>query len=150
MKAEFYTQTRDLILTVPEIESVSLWYDNLVNDTDRMNRFPMIFIQMQRIQYNNMTANVQECPGAQIVVHVLFKAIDPEDTGVFDVSQAIYATLHRAGYRRISEQPIYIGGEIIDWQIAFEAPRFTDHDAKPSTRTTPKPPAQIDTEFTPF
>lgn len=150
MKASFYTRTKEILLSVPEITSVSMWQNNLINDTDRMNRFPLIFIQLQQISYNNMTHKVQECQGAQIVIHILFKALDAEDTGVFDVSQQIFIAMHRAGFRRLSEQPIYSGAEVIDWQITFEAPRFTDEDATIEKITTPAKPIEIQAQQTPL
>lgn len=143
MKAEFYTTIKELLLDIPGITSVSIWQNNLINDTDRMNRFPLIFVEFNEMNYNTMTGNIQECNGVQITIHVLFKALDAEDTGVFQISQDVFAQLQRANFRRISERPIYSGEEIIDWQIVFDSPRFTDEDAVSQTIKKPKPPIEI-------
>ena len=147
MVKEFYTTIRDAIKAIPEITSVSLWQNNLINSTDRLNRFPLVYIEMQPVEYGQMSNYVDECEGARVVVHIIHKTIDPEDLKVFSISQKIYVALRALNYRRITELPSYPGGELVEWQITFEAPRFTDSAAVPAKTTQVKPPIDIDESF---
>jgi hypothetical protein len=96
-----------------------------------------VLLSSRGLTTNLSAARFQECNGAKITVHVLYKTLDGEDIGVFDLSQAIFTAMQGYGFSRTSEAPIYSGGEIIDWQIHFDAPRFEDDGAKISFHFTP-------------
>lgn len=150
MKKEYYLQIKALLEGIREVGPVSMWQNNLINDTDRLQRYPMLFIQFTSVPYLTNAGNQQESNASTFTVHILHKAIDTEDTQIFDISQAVFVALQRAGFRRLQEQSNYFGTEIIDWQITFEAPRFTDDDAVVSKITKAKPPVQIDVQQTPL
>lgn len=143
MKKELFTQTRDLLLAISGIDTVKIWNNDILNGADTLGRFPLIFLQFTGLNYATMNGNVQECNGAIIVVHLLYSTIDDQDTGVFDFSQEIFTALQLAGFRRIGESADYTGGEVIDWQITFEAPRFEDEAAKIALQTIIKPSISI-------
>ena len=130
-------------MTVPEVKSVRLWRNNALTDEDTLERFPIVYLQYTNVNYESTAGKTQECNGALVTVHIIYKTLEPEDTGVMDISQAVYVAMHNAGFERKNEVPYYTGGELIDWQITFEAPRWIDEDAKGVKIRIPKPPVNI-------
>lgn len=137
MKADFYKAIKD---TLASIGKVSIWNAGLLNDSDRLGKFPLLFLEFTGINYQTTGKNTQECNGAAVTLHILYNTIDSEDAGIFDTSQQVYAAMQRAGFNRTGERPDYSGGEVIDWIMTFESPRWIDEDAVEEKINTKKPP----------
>lgn len=142
MIKEIYEKTRDTITAGTTIKAVKLWRAGMATEMDLLDKFPMVFLEFSNINYETMTGKVQECKGAQLVLHVLWKALTAEDTELFDISQDIYKAMQQAGFQRVSERPDYSTGEVVDWQIVFETPRIVDSDAV-ETMTKVSPPILV-------
>lgn len=143
MKSEFYTTVKNILLTVKIINAVKIWNESILDKLDSLGEFPLVFMQFSNISYETTIGNLQECNRCTIVVHILYKTLDSQDPGVFDVSQGVYYAMQKSGFKRIQENPLYTGTEIIDWQITFEAPRWTDDATKEVMTKYLKPPLQI-------
>jgi len=143
MKKEIYTEIKKALLAVEGIHSVKLWNNKIMDGIDTIDRFPLHFLEFAGLDYTAITGRVQECNNPRLVVHILYQTIDDEDEGVFDYSQAVFSALQNQGFERTGEVPIYSGGEVIDWQITFSAPRFEDYDAKTKYIIIPAVPVDI-------
>lgn len=143
MKKELYTEIKTTLMTVVGIHSVKIWNNEIMKGLDTIGRFPLVFLEFAGLDYQTASGKTQECNAAKITVHILYKTIDGEDTGVFDMSQAVFTAMQGVGYDRTNERPIYSGGEVIDWQINFDCPRFEDDGAVVDYTAYRKPPIEL-------
>lgn len=130
MIKEIYEETRDAIVNGTRVKSVKIWRAGMTEDMDLLSQFPMIFLEFGNVTYETMTGKLQECRGAQITLHIIWKALTAEDTELFDISQEVYVAMQRAGFQRVSEKPDYSTAELVDWAVTFETPRIVDDSAK--------------------
>lgn len=149
MIKEIFNHIKDALMLETSIADVKLWRKGVLESIDEISNFPLVYLEFTSIQYKNNTNKTQECNDGQFAAHILFKNIDDEDLSILDTSQEVYVALQQAGYTRISEGAEDTGGEVVDWKITFEMPRFIDEDAKKLKRpdqTIPKPPPHITQE----
>ena len=146
MDKNIILQIKSDISEASQINAVKLWNNNLINNQDLIKRFPIAFLEIKNITFETIALNAQECNEGSITVHIIYKTLDDEDLNIFDVSQDVFSTLQKKGYNRKTERADYEGGEIIDWQIDFEIPRFKDEASIKDYTLIDKPPIDITDE----
>ena len=143
MDKSIFTDIRDALIDTGVTGKVYIWNNDILQGLDTLAAFPIVLLQFSNMVFQNLGRNVQECNTATITVHILWKAINSDDTEIFDISQTIYQKMKQSGYSRLSETPEYNGTEIIDWQMVFSIPAFVDKTAAKTYQKYVKPPVEI-------
>ncbi len=149
MKPDLYNEIKSVLIDHTPVKRVWLWANGILEKEDILGQYPLAFIEFKNLSYQSMLNNQQECNHPQFVLHLVWDVLLTDDSLIFEVSQSVFVALQQRQYDRNFENVVPEVGTLVDWQITFETPRFTDDDAvivKPKRKALP----DITTEFTTF
>lgn len=144
MKVELYNEIKSVLLDIPKIKRVWLWANGILEKEDILGQYPLAFIEFKPLTYGSMLRNQQEVNHCEFVLHLVWDVMVSDDSEMFEVSQEVFVKFQRMMYDRNSEHIMPEAGTLVDWQITFETPRFTDDDAMIQLpKATPEPVVEV-------
>ena len=119
MIRDIFDDIKDIISNeTTSFKSIELHYDQV----DQINQYPAILVEFKDIIYCTDNRNIQESTVNSIVLHIIHRYSQSDETDILDLSQEIFIALQKNGkYHRISEKQgiEQINTRVIDWQMVF-------------------------------
>lgn len=119
MIRDIFDDIKDILSNeTTSFKSIELHYDQI----DQINQYPAVLVEFKDIKYSTDNLNIQQSSVNTIVLHIIHRFSQSDETDILDLSQEIFIAMQNNGnYHRISEKQgiEQLNTRVIDWQMVF-------------------------------